>query len=248
MSRGFGILRGIALRADTYLMETKENAGAGAFFEKYGTALAVLVGALIIGGAFAFGQGGDRSGQPAEPIAVDIKDVNVDDSPYVGDKNAKAVVAVWFDYQCRFCKQFETTTLKQVIDTYGDRVKIVYKDFQFLGVASNDAALYSRAVWEAYPDRWDEWFAGMFEGGEESTLDVAGMDALSQRLGLDTARIEKLRTDKATEYQQKIDADRAEGQAFGITGTPGTIIGTALLAGAQPFANVQSLIEAELNK
>ena len=227
-------------------METKENGAAGSFFEKYGTALAVLVGALIIGGAFAFGQGGDRSGQPAEPVAVDIKDVTMDNTPYIGDKNAKAVIAVWFDYQCRFCKQFETTTIKQIIETYGDRVKIVYKDFQFLGVASNDAALYSHAVWEAYPDQWGAWFAGMFEGGEESTLDVAGMDALSQRLGLDTARIQKLRTEKASEYQAIIDASRAEGQSFGITGTPGTIIGTTLLAGAQPFASVQALIDAEL--
>lgn len=239
---------GIAFKGSNIRMETKEKEGAGSFFEKYGTALSVLVGALIIGGAFAFGQGGDRGEQPAEPVAVDIKDVKTDDSPFVGARGAKATVAVWFDYQCRFCKQFETTTLKQVIETYGDDVRIVYKDFQFLGPASNDAALYSRAVWEAYPDRWDEWFAGMFEGGEESTLDIAGMDALSTSLGLDVARITALRTDKAAEYQEKIDADRAEGQAFGINGTPGTIIGTSLIAGAQPFANVKALIDAELAK
>ena len=228
-------------------METMEKGGGG-FFEKYGTALSVLVGALIIGGAFAFGQGGDRSPEPAEPVAVDIKEVDLDNSPFVGPKGADVTIAVWFDYQCRFCKQFETTTLKEVLATYGDKVRIVYKDFQFLGVASNDAALYSRAVWEAYPDRWDEWFAGVFEGGEEGTLDLAAMDALSTSLGLDVERINKLRTDKAAEYQAAIDADRNEGQGFGINGTPGTVIGTTLLAGAQPFANVKALIDAELAK
>lgn len=231
-------------------METTGNAGPSAFFEKYGTALAVLVGALIIGGAFAFGQGGDRTAatNPNEPVAVDIKDVKTDDSPFVGPRNAPVTIAVWFDYQCRFCKQYETTTLKQVIDTYGDQVRVVYKDFQFLGVASNDAALYSRAVWEAYPDRWDEWFAGMFAAGPDSegTLNVAAMDALSLSLGLDVARLTALRTDKASEYQALIDADRAEGQSFGITGTPGTILGTTFLGGAQPFASVKTLIDAEL--
>lgn len=228
-------------------METTEKGGASNFFEKYGTALAVLVGALIIGGAFAFGQGGAPRDQASqEPVAVDIKDVELDASPAVGPKGAKTTIAVWFDYQCHFCKQFETTTLQEVIRTYGDDVRIVYKDFQFLGSASNDAALYSRAVWDAYPDRWDEWFAGMFEGGEEGTLNVASMDALSGRLGLDVERITKLRTDKGAEYQAAIDADREEGMSYGINGTPGTIIGTQLLAGAQPFASVKPLIDAEL--
>lgn len=222
--------------------------GAGSFFEKYGTALAVLVGALIIGGAFAFGQGGDRQPAPGEPVAVDIKDVDLDSSPAVGPKSAPVTIAVWYDYQCSFCKQFETTTLKEVIASYGDQVRIVYKDFQFLGVASNDAALYSRAVWEAHPDRWHDWFAGMFENAGESTLNVASMDALATRLGLDVERITKLRTDKAAEYQEAIDADRAEGQGFGINGTPGTIIGKNLVAGARPFADVKALIDAELGK
>lgn len=228
-------------------METTEKGSASNFFEKYGTALAVLVGALIIGGAFAFGQGGAPRDQASqEPVAVDIKDVDLDSSPFVGSKGAKTTIAVWFDYQCHFCKQFETTTLQEVIATYGDDVRIVYKDFQFLGAASNDAALYSRAVWDAYPDRWGDWFAGMFENEGEGTLNVAAMDALSGRLGLDVERITKLRSEKGAEYQAAIDADREEGMSFGINGTPGTIIGTQLLAGAQQFPSVKALIDAEL--
>ncbi|MES2668244.1 MAG: thioredoxin domain-containing protein [Patescibacteria group bacterium] len=229
-------------------METTSKEGPSAFFEKYGTMLAVLVGALIIGGALAFGQGGDREAKAPEPVAVDISEVSTDSNPFVGPRGAPVTVAVWFDYQCSFCKQYETTTLQQVIATYGDQVRIVYKDFQFLGAASNDAAIYSRAVWEAEPSRWSEWFAGMFEGGEESTLNLASMDALSARLGLDVARITALRTDKAAEYQEAVDADRQEGVSFGINGTPGTIIGTTLVSGAQPFDAVKTLIDAELAK
>jgi len=229
-------------------MDTKAQGGPSDFFEKYGTALAVLVGALIIGGAFAFGQGGDRAEKAPEPVAVDIKDVKLDTGPYVGPKGAPVTIAVWFDYQCSFCKQYETTTLQEVVTSYGDKVRIVYKDFQFLGAASNDSALYSRAVWDAYPDRWHEWFDGMFASGEESTLNQAAMDALSSRLGLDTERINKLLADKRAEYQEAVDADRAEGQSFGINGTPGTIVGTTLVSGAQPFANIKELIDAELAK
>ena len=231
-------------------METTSNGGPSAFFEKYGTALAVVVGALIIGGALAFGQGGGDKAATPDPVAVDIKDVKTDTGPFVGAKNAPVTIAVWFDYQCGFCKQYETTTIQEVIATYGDQVRIVHKDFQFLGTASNDAALYSRAVWDAYPERWKEWYAGMFVAGPDSegTLNVAAMDALSSELGLDVARLTALRLEKNDEYQALLDADRNEGQSFGINGTPGTIVGTTLLSGAQPFSALKPLIDAELAK
>lgn len=227
----------------------KNESGGQSFFEKFGTPLAVVAGALIIGGAFMFGQGGDRANTPggAGPVAVDINEVNVDTSPFVGARNAEVTMAVWFDFQCRFCKQFETTTLKEVIATYGDSVRIVYKDFQFLGAASNDSALYSRAVWDAYPDQWGEWFAAVFEIEGEGTPTTAELDTLSAGLGFDTGRLADLRSSKSAEYQAAIDADREEGMQFGVNGTPGTIIGTELLAGAQSFAAVQALIDAQRN-
>lgn len=230
-------------------MEKTDSSSASAFFEKYGTALAVLAGALIIGAAFAFGQGGEpRKTNNGEPVAVNITDVNTDSNPAVGPKNAKATIAVWFDFQCRFCKQFETTTLKQVIETYGNDVRVVYKDFQFMGAASNNAALYSRALYEAYPNEWGAWILGVMSNEGESTLDTAGLDAVASGLGLDTARVAELRSSKAAEYQKAIDADREEGIAFGINGTPGSIIGTSLVSGAQSFDNVKALIDAELAK
>lgn len=75
-------------------METKGTQGASSFFEKYGTALAVLVGALIIGGAFAFGQGGDRPATQGEgpAIAVDINEVDLDSGPFVGARNAPVTI------------------------------------------------------------------------------------------------------------------------------------------------------------
>jgi protein-disulfide isomerase len=90
----------------------------------------------------------------------------------------------------------------------------------------------------------------MFVAGPDSkgTLNVAAMDALSSELGLDVARLTALRLEKNDEYQALLDADRNEGQSFGINGTPGTIVGTTLLSGAQPFSALKPLIDAELAK
>jgi len=52
------------------------------------------------------------------------------------------VVAYWFDYQCPYCRRVEENVLPQLIAEHVDRgnVKIVFKDFQFLGPDSQTAA------------------------------------------------------------------------------------------------------------
>lgn len=228
----------------------------GSFFEKYGTALAVLVGALIIGAAFTFGQGGKPATPGTEPaMAVDIKDVDAAGDPFLGNANAPVTMAYWFDYQCPFCKQFEQTTMKELYENYvkTGKLKIVIQDFQFLGPDSDDGALFARAVWEAYPDQFYPWFQAMFEAQDEEHAGFGNLDSIvavtkQSVSGIDTDRILKLINDKKSEYQAAIAADRAEGASFGINGTPALIVGTTLLSGAQPYAAVSALIDAELAK
>ena len=236
-------------------MEKKDKKAIGEFLEKYGTALAVLIGALVIGAALVFGQGGSTGqfvpNQPAAAVDVDIKDVKTDGNPYIGSKNAPVTIALWFDYQCPFCKQLELGAINDINAAYvaDGKVRIVFKDFQFLGEDSDTAAVYARAVWEAYPDRWYEWYRAMAEHQDEEHGgfgDQASITAMTKELGLDTDRIAKLIADKGDEYATAIAADRTEGGAFGINGTPGTIIGKTSLSGAQPFSAFKPRIDAEL--
>ncbi|MCI0597478.1 thioredoxin domain-containing protein [Candidatus Parcubacteria bacterium] len=223
------------------------------FVEKYLTPLAVLLGAIIIAVAFAFGSGGSPTppGQPSAE-AVDIQDVKTDNSPFVGQVTAPVTIAVWFDYQCPFCKRFELETLKQVYDKYvtAGKVRIVYKDFQFLGPDSDTAAVFARAVWEAHPDRFHEWNTAVMTAQDEEHGGFGDLESITTLtrtiVGIDTDRVLALMGENRGEYEAAIAADRAEGQTFGINGTPGAIIGTSLVAGAQPYAQVEALIEAEL--
>ncbi len=222
------------------------------FVEKYLTPIAVLLGAIIIAVAFAFGTGErpQTTGDANQPSVVDIKNVKTENSPSIGSATAPVVIATWFDFQCRFCKQFETTTLHEVTKNYVEqgKVRIVYKDFQFLGPASLETALYSRALWEAAPDKWGNWFFDVMSAEGESTLQKSALDTLAKKHGIDTARVAKLMTDKGATYKAAIEADRQEGQNNGISGTPGTIIGTTLLSGAQPYASVEPLIKTLLGE
>lgn len=228
-----------------------ENTKASAL-EKYITPIAVVLGAIIIAFAVAFGRGGEAP-TPNTGV-VDIDQVKTEVSPSVGEKDAPVVIAVWFDYQCPFCKRFDLDALKQVYDEYvtAGKVRIVYKDFQFLGPDSTTAGLFARAVWDAHPDKFYEWITAVMTAQDEEHGgfgDLESIKTLSATIpGIDVDRVVKLIEENKAEYEAAMAADRTEGQSFGINGTPATMIGTQVLSGAQPYAALKAAIDAELAK
>lgn len=239
--------RGYLLEKILFCMTDK--GGASSFWQQYGTPLAVLAGAVIIAFAFAFGGGARDAGTgTGEPVAVDIKDVKTDTGPFIGDRNAPVTMAVWHDFQCPFCHQYTLNALSELNSTYVSegKLRIVIKDFQFLGPASDTMAVYSRAVWEAHPDRWFEWLvalSGNQEGEGGGAKDLESIGAMTRDMGLDADRIAGLIESKRSEYEAAIAADRAEGQSFGINSTPTSIVGTTIVPGAQPAGAVRQLVD-----
>ncbi len=219
----------------------------------------VVAGALMSAALFFGLQGNVKPGEDLAPapavapttIPVDITKVHTDGNPFIGKADAPVVVAVWSDYQCPFCKRFDQESVKRLIAEYADsgKVKIVFKDFAFLGADSDDASRVARAVWEVAPDKFAAWHTSMFakqdaeNGGWGSEADIL---AMTKSLGIDTTKVADLLKTKGEEYQKSIDADKEEGGTFGINGTPGTIIGTDMLSGALPYSNVKALVEKAL--
>lgn len=239
-------------------MDSDKTSGS-TFMEKYLTPIAVLVGAAIIGAAFIFGHGAaaptQQQGQP-QAVKVDIKNVKTDGDPFVGNANAPVTMAIWFDYQCPFCKQLDTNVMPQLYEQYvkTGKVKVVFKDFQFLGNDSMTDAEFARAVWEAYPDHFYEWYEAMFvaqdKEGDQGFGNLDSVVAMTKAKvpAIDTAKVTTLITQNKAKYDSAIAADRAEGATFGINGTPSLIIGTTNLSGAQPLSAITPLIDAQLKK
>jgi protein-disulfide isomerase len=235
--------------------ETKSNV----FMEKYLTPIAVVIGACIIAAAFVFGHPGGttggQQGQQGQAVKVNIKDVKTDNDPFIGDANAPVVMAFWFDYQCPFCKQFETTVTPQLYDTYvkTGKLKIVFKDFQFLGNDSTTDAEFARAMWAVYPDKFYDWYKAMFvaqdEEGDKGFGNLDSVKALTAKIpGVDVNKVVANMNANKAQYDAALAADRQEAQTMGISGTPAAIIGTSLISGAQPYEKIAPLVDAQLKK
>jgi predicted DsbA family dithiol-disulfide isomerase len=61
--------------------------------------------------------------------------------------------------------------------------------------------------------------------------------------GIDAKKVEQLPTDNADADLARIDRDLLVGGRFGVQGTPGAVIGTRLISGAQPFTKFRNAIE-----
>lgn len=217
------------------------------------TPLAVVVAGALIAGAVLW-NGSQAPAAPAAPGApvVDIKNVKMDGDPFIGKASAKVIIAFWSDFQCPFCKKFETETLPLIIKDYVDtgKAKIVFMDFAFLGPDSQTAALYGRSVWKLYPDAYIAWRTAMIEAQDEEHGgfgNAASIDKLNATVpGLDATKVAAdVKANEAT-YQAAIDDDKAEGQKNGVNATPTVIVGKQIVQGAYPYPTFQSAIDAAL--
>ncbi len=195
----------------------------------------------------------DDSRDPAMK-PVNIADVKIDGNPYVGNINSPVVLAFWSDYQCPFCKKAAQTVIAPMMAEYvaSGKVKIVYKDYAFLGADSQTLAVFGRAVWEAAPAKFEAWHKAMYDNqGQENTgwaTEAKIMEISTKAIGaVDANKALALSKKNVVAYQALIDADKAEGTGFGVNGTPGSIIGKKFINGAEPYAVFKAAIETVLN-
>ncbi|HWP61783.1 MAG TPA: thioredoxin domain-containing protein [Candidatus Paceibacterota bacterium] len=258
-------------------MDTREQVTAGAIRRDYSAFY--TPGAIVLAGIFVAiglffglshgGNSGAATGGNPPAKAVNIKDVKTAGEPFIGSDSAPVVLAFWSDYQCPFCKAFEvggvpqingannSTTppalpdlVKQYVNT--GQLKIVFKDFAFLGQDSTTAAEYGRAVWDIYPTQYFAWRTAMYvaqdQEGDQGFGNAATIDQLiiSKFPAMNDAKIKTQITNNKAKYDAAIAADMQEGESFGITGTPGFITGTQMIGGFAGLSTFTAVIDPQL--
>jgi protein-disulfide isomerase len=176
--------------------------------------------------------------------APEMPHINVtysDDDPSIGPKNAPVTIIEFTDFQCPFCKRSQAT-IKQIEDTYGNKVKLVERQFPLpfhnRAKPAAEAALCAKEqgkFWEMH----DKLFPSQ-------SLEDADFKRFATELGLNVKKFEKCVAEN--KYEARINADIAAGQRYGVRGTPHFFINGSPVSGAQPFENFKVVIDRELAK
>ena len=185
-----------------------------------------------------------RADGPPFSLVLDAPRQQVDvspDDPVQGGANAAVTLVEFSDFQCPFCAQV-MPTLKRVQETYGDRVRIVWKDFpltaihpQAFGAAqAGQCAQEQGKFWELH----DRLFANQQALQPESLKThavAAGLDAAAFDACLDSGK-------HADAVQTQMDI----ATALGVVSTPTVFVNGRLVSGAQPYDAFAKIIDEEL--
>jgi protein-disulfide isomerase len=171
--------------------------------------------------------------------------VPVGGSPVLGKKDAPVTIIEFSDFQCPYCKRVEPT-LQKVRETYGDKVRIVWKHeplpFHPRAEPAAELSLEARAQ-KGDKGFWDA-HGKLFES--QPKLEDADLEKIAGELGLAADKVKAAIKDH--KYKKEIDADAELGEDVQASGTPHFFVNGRRLVGAQPFEKFQKIIDEELKK
>jgi protein-disulfide isomerase len=166
--------------------------------------------------------------------------VDAGTSPAKGPADAPIELIEFADFECPYC-QAASPTIKRVLDTYGNRVRFVYRNFP---LASHPNAIPAAEAAQCANEQGQFWAYHDRLFGSPGNLSSADLRSTAQQLGLDVARFNSCVEEHR--YRSVVETDVKAGTTAGVNGTPAFFINGRLLSGAQPYDAFKNVIDEEL--
>ena len=173
-----------------------------------------------------------------DPPRVDV-DV-ADGDPIKGPASAPITIIEYSDYQCPFCARVNPT-LDQVRKVYGDKVRIVFKDFPLPNhpeAPKASEAAHCAGEQGKYWELHDRMFAN------QQALQVPMLKQYATALGLDMEAFNQCLD--SGKHSSRVAENIKSGEALGVASTPTLYINGRPVVGAQPFDFFKTVIDEEL--
>lgn len=175
-----------------------------------------------------------------EPYRAEL---TTEGAPIRGNPNAPIALVKFEDFHCPYCRRVQST-LAQLLLTYGDKVKIVHRDFPLDSIHPQARRSHEAARCAKEQGKFWEYHDILFANPPVSTDDQ--LKALAEQAGLDMPSFNQcLETGK---YQAAVEEDVQTGLKLGLTATPSIFVDGRLLSGAQPLENFKKVIDEELKR
>jgi hypothetical protein len=144
-----------------------------------------------------------------------------------GDENAAVVVIEFSDFQCPFCKQFTDGTRRELMDKYGDNLRMVFKHYPLEQIHPHAMTAAIAAQCARRHRMFWEFHEALF--GQPDALDVASIIRLAETLDLPDGFAECLISEST---RAEVEQDIRDALEAGVRGTPTFIINGEVLAGS----------------
>jgi protein-disulfide isomerase len=186
--------------------------------------------------------------QPTGPVDVDEGSL-----PVLGNKDAKANLIVFSDFQCPFCEQFYTDVLPQLKTNYIDtgKAKLAFRHYPLSQIHPNAQKAAEASECANEQDKFWDYHDILFKNQQEwSPLEKDAVQTkfteYATTLGLDGGSFSECLS--SGKMADKVKADLDAGNNAGVQGTPATFVNGMLVSGAVPFSEFKAEIEKALSK
>ena len=184
----------------------------------------------------------DKPAAPSQPGEEEVYKVPVGSSFAKGPADALVTIIEFSDFQCPFCTRVNPT-LQQIVQTYGNDVRIVFKHQPLpFHKEAPLASEYAMAAGEQgkFWEMHDKLFAN------QKALFEDDLKGYAKELGLDQGKIDAYVA--SGKGKRAIQEDQELARKVGASGTPTFFINGVRLVGAQPFESFKKTIDEQLVK
>jgi protein-disulfide isomerase len=176
--------------------------------------------------------------------------VNVQNRPFLGEKDAPLTIVEFTDYQCPFCRQFHLTTFNALKKNYIEtgRMRFFSKDLPLDFHNNAKSAAYAARCAD---EQGQFWRLRDIMSANAASLNLPNIFSWAKSLSMDT---EALRSCIDIEkYKNAVASDITEATIIGASGTPAFVIGKTttdgtvegqVVVGAQPYTLFDEKLKA----
>jgi protein-disulfide isomerase len=190
-----------------------------------------------------------------DPMADVMAKINQKGRPVRGSKDAKVTLVVYDDFQCPYCSKMHQT-INDVLKSYGDRIKVIYKDYPLVQIhpwaerAAIDSGCLAKQSDGAYWDFADYVHAnGRQIQGEQRpvNLQLAEVDKITLDMGKrHSANAAALESCVKEQSKTDLNASVKEAEGVGVEATPAIFIDGMKMDGAVPENELRQVLDKEL--
>jgi len=162
-------------------------------------------------------------------------------SPHKGAAKPLVTIVEFSDFECPFCKQVQSS-LKQIVESYGREVRLVFKHLPLEGHRNSLPA--ARAVYcAAEQDRFWQFHDALFAAGN---LSPPVFEQIASELGLGLPKFQECVASERSRAAVVKDIEAA--RLLRIESTPSFVVNGRVINGALSFADFQKIIDQELGR
>jgi protein-disulfide isomerase len=190
-----------------------------------------------------------------DPRTDVLSNIDLTGRPVRGNKDAKVTVIVYDDFQCPYCTRMHQTIV-DTLKSYGDKIKVVYKDFPLSQIhpwaerAAIDSECLAKQNGAAFWDFADSVHAAGRQiqtehrqlDQQQGEVDRIALEA-GKRHSTDAAKLEScIKAQPRTE----LEASVREAEKIGVGSTPVVFVNGAKMDGAVSEADFRRVLDKEL--